>query len=154
MIPWRLSVWLWQTCTATVNHQQLCSPHKISTCSPLEMCILKKLFPISFQSCSWKGNRLIKTLGVMRAFNLTGVFEISWVSAWLTAATCEPASTSASISARHLYCCGDSITISLLGALPARLCMLTRLAYLTRCEASLHGAAGELCWVSGEIRSQ
>ncbi len=42
----------------------------------------------------------------------------------LTAATCDPASTSASISARLLYCCGDSITISLLGALPARPCMV------------------------------
>lgn len=42
----------------------------------------------------------------------------------LTAATCAPASSSASISARDLYCCGDSITISLLGALPARPCMV------------------------------
>lgn len=51
----------------------------------------------------------------------------------LTAATCDPASTSASISARLLYCCGDSITISLLGALPARPCMVLNRA----CECSL-----------------
>ncbi|TNN42691.1 hypothetical protein EYF80_047121 [Liparis tanakae] len=42
----------------------------------------------------------------------------------LTAATCDPTSTSSSISARLLYCCGDSITISLLGPLPARPCMV------------------------------
>lgn len=46
----------------------------------------------------------------------------------LTAATCAPASNSASISARDLYCCGDSITISLLGALPARPCMVGSLS--------------------------
>lgn len=41
----------------------------------------------------------------------------------LTVAPCDPASTSASISARLLYCCGDSITISFLGVFPARPCM-------------------------------
>lgn len=49
----------------------------------------------------------------------------SLTAAAAAAATCEPppASDSASISARLLYCCGDSITISLLDDLPARPCM-------------------------------
>lgn len=63
-------------------------------------------------------------------------------SASLTAATWDPGSTSASISARHLYCCGDSITISLLGALPPRPCMVIRLPdLLTRCDPSNYQAA-------------
>lgn len=56
----------------------------------------------------------------------------------LTATTCDPASTSASISARLLYCCGDSITISLLGALPARPCMVVNPACMSTGVNSLH----------------
>ena len=65
----------------------------------------------------------------------------------LTAATCDPASTSASISARLLYCCGDSITISLLGALPARPCMVwSILRPSTRCETHCtHTAMAQSC---------
>lgn len=84
-----------------------------------------KPFLTSLQSCSWKGNPLIKT---SESIFFDSGFRTNVVSASLTAATCDPASTSASISARHLYCCGDSITISLLGAFPARPCMLIRLA--------------------------
>lgn len=42
----------------------------------------------------------------------------------LTTATCDPASSSDSVSARLLYCCGNSITISLLGFFPVRPCMV------------------------------
>lgn len=64
----------------------------------------------------------------------------------LTAATCEPASTSASISARLLYCCGDSITISLLGALPARPCMVVTPACVCSLWSGVRLTARMLPW--------
>lgn len=76
----------------------------------------------------------------------------------LTTATCTPASNSASISARDLYCCGDSITISLLGALPARPCMVGSLLPVScpvgqlwvSLQTSCHGTKLPCSTVNGE----